>query len=360
MLNEIGSNFWISPEDIQVGGYLVPPDNFGCAGSDYVWMSTGRSAIALVLDTIEARNPNISKIAVISPFTCHTVIEPFLVRGYELHTYHVNTQLMAKSDDILKAIKKYNAGVVLIHRYFGINTIPYIDAITPYLKSLGIEFIEDCTQTMYSTFMKANADYYVGSIRKWCGVPDGGFAVCKIGTFDNKPTSFDNKLQNMKKRASLEKYEFVFEGKGDKQDFLNHYREAENILDFQNNYYAISDLSINIQSHLNIEKMKNVRRRNFSIISEGISDMTDIEVIFKELNIDEIPLYCPVLCKDRKVVQSLLVRNAIFAPVVWPKADCCPNVDVDSEYLYNHILCIPIDQRYDLDDMDRIIKVLKS
>ena len=23
------------------------------------------------------------------------------------------------------------------------------------------------------------SDYFVGSIRKWCGVPDGGFAVCK-------------------------------------------------------------------------------------------------------------------------------------------------------------------------------------
>ena len=54
------------------------------------------------------------------------------------------------------------------------------------------------------------------------------------------------------------------------------------------------------------------------------------------------------------------MANRIYAPVVWPKADCCPEVDKDSEYVYEHILCIPIDQRYDVDDMERVVKVIKS
>lgn len=360
MLSEIGSNFWICPEEMNYENCLTTPAQFGCEGSDYVWMSTGRSATAFVLDTIENRNPNVRKVAVIPPFTCHTVIEPFIAKGYKVFTFHIGQDMEATADDILKVVKERNASVVLFHRYFGINTIRDIDGIIPELRASGVVVIEDCTQNLYSCYQKSDADFFVGSIRKWCGVPDGGFAVCREGKFENKPTSFDQSLQEAKKVASIEKYEFLFESKGDKQVFLNHYREAEDLLDKQNRYYSISALSSTIQSNLNVEEMKNARRRNFGIITKGLTDVNGIKVIFKGLQDGDVPLYSPILCSSRYNVQQILVKNAIYAPVVWPKADCCPDIDSDADYLYEHILCIPIDQRYDIDDMQRVINVLKQ
>lgn len=62
MQSEIGSNFWLSPDDV-IGSNVIPsPDIFNCAGSDYVWLSTCRSAIELVIRTIEQRNPNVKKV----------------------------------------------------------------------------------------------------------------------------------------------------------------------------------------------------------------------------------------------------------------------------------------------------------
>lgn len=360
MLSEIGSNFWITPDDTKEGGSIGSPLKLGCNGSDYVWMSTGRSATALVLDTIEERNPSLTKIALIPSFTCHTVIKPFLERGYQLYTYHVDIHLTSSYQDILSATKKSKAGIVLIHRYFGFNTIQDINSITSELKNMGTVLIEDCTQTMYSLFPKTDADYFVGSIRKWCGVPDGGFAVCREGVFNNKPSTFDTKLQYLKKIASLEKYDFLLKGKGEKQIFLNHFREAENILDSQDRYYAISDLSAIIQSNLDSHQMSESRRRNFLIISNGLMGIGNIEVVFAELKKGEVPLYCPILCRNRFDIQQLLVKNAIYAPVVWPKADYCPEVDKDADHLYNHLLCIPIDQRYGIDDMERVINILRK
>ena len=46
MLSEIGSNFWITPDEIQGDIKTISPSIFNCAGSDYVWLSTGRSAIS--------------------------------------------------------------------------------------------------------------------------------------------------------------------------------------------------------------------------------------------------------------------------------------------------------------------------
>ena len=102
MQSEIGSNFWIRPEDINLKSSIIIPKQFGCNGSDYVWMSTARSATSLILDTIENRSVNVKNIAVIPSFTCHTVIEPFLAKGYKIHTYHIDRELQADANDILE------------------------------------------------------------------------------------------------------------------------------------------------------------------------------------------------------------------------------------------------------------------
>lgn len=361
MLSEVGSNFWITPEDLKQDFFSeIDIAQFGCDYSDYAWFSTGRSATSYVLNTIELRNPDVKKVAVLPPFTCHTVIEPFLQRGYEIHTFHVDRNLMSTASDLLDEVEKHQASVILFHRYFGFDTVKDIDTIVPQLKRKGVVVIEDCTQCLYSSFHKSDADYYVSSIRKWCGVPDGGFAICKDGSFANKPSQQDRKLQDAKKAASILKYEYLFERKGDKSIFLTKYREAEDILDSQKTFFTISELSKSIQCNLNIQQLKSKRRKNFEIIANGLADAKNIKVIFSVLNEDEVPLYCPILCEDRQAIQTILVKNSIFAPVVWSKADCCPQVDADTDYIYEHILCIPIDQRYSIDDMERVVSVIKS
>lgn len=361
MQSEIGSNFWICPNDLNLESSEINPKQFGCNGSDYVWMSTARSATSFVLDNIENRNGG--KIAVIPSFTCHTVIEPFLAKGYEVHTYHIDRELHVDANDILGVIKSTGASVFLFHKYFGWNTIANLENIVPELKRLGVVTIEDCTQNLYSAFNRADADYFVGSIRKWCGVPDGGFAVCKEGHFENKPKNVDIELETAKMEASILKYKCLFEGKGDKQTFLKRYREAEDILNCQNKYYSISNLSTIIQSNLDFTSLIKKRRENFKVLVdciESIDDKGKVKLIFKRLNENEVPLYCPILCEERGKVQSFLAQNNIYAPVIWHKAECCPIVDEDADYVYDKILCIPVDQRYDSDDMRRIVTVLNG
>lgn len=361
MQSEIGSNFWITPKEINSDSpFEIKINQFGCIGSDYVWLSTGRSAISFVLDTIEFRNHNVNKVAILPPFTCHTVIEPFIAKGYEIQTYHVGRGLKSSTVDLLNVIETCQAGIILFHRYFGVDTTEDIDTIIPILRKKGIIVIEDCTQCLYSSFSKSDADYWVGSIRKWCGVPDGGFAVCRDGNFINKPIQMDEDLQKAKKEASILKYEYLFEGKGDKSVYLTQYRKAEDILVAQKQYFTISDLSKSIQSSLDVEFLKAKRKANYEIIAKGLIGCDSTNVIFETINKDEVPLYCPIFCKDRQSVQKELVRYNIYAPVVWPKADCCPTVDEDTNYIYNHILCIPIDQRYGADDMERVVSVIKS
>ena len=360
MLSEIGSNFWISPNEGSGGKSLGSPLQFGYKGNDYVWMSTGRSATRLVLQTIEERNLNVKKVALLPPFTCHTVFEPFMDFGYEIHTLPINQYLSISADDILRCQEKYGAGVVLVHRYFGFDTLPDFNKAVKVLQRKGVVVIEDCTQCLYSSFPISDADYVVASIRKWCGVPDGGFAICKEGYFTHKPTQTDKAMVEAKRIASELKYQFLFEGKGDKPTFKAKYREGEELLDNQTDYYAIGELSAAIQAELDVEILKTKRRANFKVLMNGFQDIEGIKVVFNTLPDDVVPLYFPILVKDREPVQSLLADNDIYAPVVWPKADHCPTIDEVAETIYDKILCIPIDQRYDVDDMQRIVNVINK
>jgi hypothetical protein len=361
MKKEIGSNFWLSDEDIKKDTRsLSSPSIFNCNGSDYVWLSTCRSAISLVIQTIEERNPNINKRVCLPAFTCNTVFEPFINAGYEFYPLNVGKDLGSNAQDLLNTILESKVGIVLFHRYFGFDTLYNIDSIIPILQKNGISIIEDCTQSMYSNIDRINADYYVGSIRKWCGVPDGGFAVCKHGYFSNKPQSYDIDLEKAKYEACLMKYNFLFNNKGKKEDFLIGYREAEDILDKQDRFYNIAPLSIKVQSNLDVDWMKNKRQENYRTLLNLLNKSNNIIPVFEELPENVVPLYFPILCMNRKEIQSTLVQNSIYAPIVWPKDEKCPKISIDSDYIYDHILCIPIDQRYSSDDMERVAEILNN
>ncbi len=360
MLSEIGSNFWINPNEELKDRPLGGPEQFGCKGNDYVWLSTGRMAISYVIKTIEERNPRLKKTVILPPFTCHTVIEPFLNKGYEAYYYPINDRMETSADQILQCVRDHDASIVLFHRYFGFDTINEADRLCYELHRQNKFSIEDCTQCLYNEDKKSNADFWLGSIRKWQGTPDGGFAVCKEGFLNNKPNQTDISLEQAKVIASYAKYKFLFDHEGDKPAFLQLYRNAENILESQKDFYSISLTSRKMQSNLDVNFLRNRRRRNFQILLSGLLNSHDVRPMFSCLNDNIIPLYFPMITNDRTLLQSHLVQQDIYAPVVWPKADCLGEVCEEAEYMYEHLLCIPIDQRYDIDDMNRVVETINN
>ena len=358
MLSEIGSNFWLNPYDLLPDCPLGSPSQFNCNGEDFVWLSTGRSAIKYVLLDIEARNPKLKRVAVLPSFTCDTVFEPFLKTNYKLYFYPVNKNLTTTSEAILDTVLAHDASVVLFHRYFGFNTLDsQIDRMCETLRKLGKYSIEDCTQCLYSGFSRSQSDYTVGSIRKWTGTPDGGFIVSRRDLFSQKPNQTDMTLEQAKVKASYYKYRFLFEHKGDKGEMLAMYREAEDILDNQTDVFAISEMSARVQANLDVNNLICKRKENYKILFQSLKG--PIKPLF-ELEKSVVPLYFPILVEDRTSLQKHLVDNAIYAPVVWPKDEQQPTQCEGAENAYQHLLCVPIDQRYNTDDMNRIVSVINK
>ena len=360
MLKEIGSNFWINPNTKLIDKEIQPPIQFGCEGKDFVWLSSGRSAIRFVIKTILERNPSHVKSVLLPPFTCNTVIDPFVEAGYEIHYYNIDKNLNIKINLLLDNVLAKRVGIVLYHRYFGFDTLSgNIDQLEKIRKS-GIIIIEDCTQCLYSNFNKQLSDYTIGSVRKWFGIPDGGFAVCANGSFIDKPTSYDETLEKAKKIASFNKYKYLFESIGEKSQYLQQFRDAEEILDKQRDWYSISDFSVKLQNNIDVAELSHKRFDNFNTLLNNFPNFTKIEPLFKHIVREITPLYFPIIVEDRTSLQQYFTNNDIYAPVIWPKPKYQPIVCDNAEYLYEHLLCIPIDQRYSKEDMNRVISVLQE
>ena len=61
------------------------------------------------------------------------------------------------------------------------------------------------------------------------------------------------------------------------------------------------------------------------------------------------------------MLQQFLAQHHIYATVIW----ACPKefenkINDEARYIYDHILCFHIDQRYNTEDMEYIVEVLRK
>ncbi len=360
MYEEIGSNFWLnryaylSDKEISLD-FLV-----GVKARDIVFLSTGRSAIRYVLEHIS--RPKTGKpVALLPGFTCHTVIEPFLQMGYEVYFYGVDKHLECDIAKLKRDVQSCKPNVILFHGYFGFNTLKGLRQPVEDFRNDGVVIIEDVTQTLYSDFNHLHADFYIASLRKWGPLPDGGFAASTRRNFKLKPKIVDTKVQEAKLRALHAKYLYMMENEGDKTEFLKLFEIAEETLTRQQGYYTIGDYSRNVQANLDLRLLSEQRRTNFNILSKAVKDIMVFRPLFLTLPVEVTPLYFPVyvvgIC--RRIAQSFLAKYNIYCPVIWPKPPHYPSgTNKTVDWIYDHILAIPCDQRYGVNDMERIGLVL--
>lgn len=353
---EIGSTYWLDPKAIE--GLPVKsfkrPDILG-VGESYV--SSCRTGIGLVLDELHANN----KIALLPSFTCESVLDPFLKRGYEVHPYRIDKSLDINPNNFVEDIKKYNPSVVLIHPYFGFDTTNAIRDIIQPLRQDGIIFIEDMTQSMFSSFKPLKVNYYVGSIRKWMPIPDGAFT-----TAINRNTEEDEELVDAKLKALTEKGEWIVNEMGSKKQFRQDFVKAERILDSRTKAFSMSSVSREIYDRTDIAKLRQQRYDNYfhlqHFLGSDASLRKNLEPILVMENDKVCPFhYCVYVKEGRKELQQYLADKDIYATVIW----ACPKefeseIDETGRYIYEHILCFHVDQRYSEMDMERIIKELKD
>jgi hypothetical protein len=349
---EIGSEFWIDklPNEYKVG---IPEwiNRFG----NSVLTSCGRGAISLLL---QIAKPKI-KTALLPAYMCETVILPFIEHGYVCYFYDINMDMTPN----IASIEKYmDIGVFLHAGYYGFPTNEGLSDVINRMKSESIIIVEDVTHTLFSDYPRFDAnDYYVGSLRKWMGLPSGGFLASR-NPIDARP-GINESFASYRKEALQMKSHYMNDGSEVlKEQFLKLFANGEKVLNSDLKPYHIDAASLGLINILDQEQLKEKRRSNYRALLDGLRDIKYIKPVFDNLEDGICPLFYPIYIEENRTeIRRNLTSEKIYCPIHWPipvqiKLDNLSN----TEKIYSTVLSIPCDQRYGITEMERIITVLKE
>ena len=318
-MSEIGSEFHRMP--IENGhGFMLPR----CGSLVF----SGRTAIEAVLKNLPDAHT-----ALLPSYCCDSMIMPFRDAGIDVRFYRVWW------NDGLKAEIDGSADILLWCNFFGYqNKMPDFDGV----------IIEDITHSLLSAIPShPRADYLVASLRKWEPINCGGY--CSVQVNGTEPPE---EFVNLKTAAMKLKTEYLKELKAEKKEqFLQMFGESNHWLAEHYSGLSIDSFSRAYLDRADVEKQRRIRRENARVLYEGLSKTVQFMFPIEDM---DCPLFVPILLPNRDEVRKHLTKNEIYCPVHWPKPDGCES------NIYNSELSLICDQRYRIEDMERIVSVLKE
>lgn len=289
---------------------------------------SGRTAIETVLKETFGVNT-----ALLPSYCCDSVIEPFRKAGISVSFYDVNHK------DGLKINLFQNADVLFWCNYFGFETeMPNFNGI----------IIEDITHSLLSDVShNKRSDYWVASLRKWEPIYCGGY--CSV---NKKLKSPPDEFLTLKANAMNLKTEYLLNSDEQKKKmFLSQFKKSNKWLADNYSDLGIDEFSKAYIENVPVAEQREKRRKNAHVLYAGLKNKVDF--LFEEKEMD-CPIYVPIIIhKNRSAVLQSLIEKRIYCPTHWPhpKAECESN-------LYDSELSLICDQRYNENDMERIVSAL--
>lgn len=331
--SEIGSEFW--------DAFVSERENTIFA-NDVKWFLSGRVALRYILEDISEKG-GIKTVALPS-WCCDSMIIPFIDMGIDVSFYSVYVENGMLKQDIRQC---FNCDALLVMDYFGY--VGFIDCSEFH----GI-VIRDVTHSVFSNAY-TDADYYFGSARKWSGLWTGGFAWSKDKWVAKKYVlEIDYEYIDLREQAMKEKAKYI-DGCSNSKEYLLRFARAEEILDSKSKVQDAADRDIYCARHLDVENMKAKRRQNAKALLEHLSNVA----IFPTVKDNDCPLFVPILVPNgkRNELRKFLIQNEVFCPVHWPVTEY-HQLDDKTKKLYDEELSIVCDQRYNINDMNRICQLI--
>jgi len=329
-MREIGSEFWDVPK--------TENDNRVFSES-MQWFLSGRSALQAII----AEFRNCHTVALPS-WCCDSMVKPFIDVGMKVHFYPVYI------DEVFVQDVRFDCDVLFLMDYFGYEGRP-LD-----LSGYRGVIIRDVTHSLFSSIY-TDADYYFGSLRKWCGVWTGGYAWAKDGRqFQVDMNTHDRGYTELRKKAMELKCEYI-NAHGTDKSYLGVFGEAEEALESVGIVPAANQ-DVNAAMKLDVNYVKVQRRKNAEILRSAFPDW----LIFKKMKDTDCPMFVPVLVPngERNELRRHLINNEIYCPIHWPVSEYHQLGDKKIENLYANELSLVCDQRYTEEDMNRMVDVIQA
>jgi len=233
-------------------------------------------------------------------------------------------------------------------------------------KNRDVIVVEDHTHDPFSPWaLQSQADYAMASLRKTLPIPDG--AIIWSGKNLSLPKACKSESDGAYKRLSamLLKRAYLNGGNVSKDTYRQLEIESHDSLnDVEND--KISAFSANVLSSLDIKQFRGRREANVKhFLNLALSEQErNWQPLFSSWENGSVPFNSIIVCRNREIRDFLrqhLISKSIFPPIHWPQPhDGMTSKDLEAIDLSNRILTIPTDQRYSLNDVSRVVTIIKE
>lgn len=304
-----------------------------------------------------------SKTVLIPAYTCQTVITPFEEVGWQCEYYSIKRNLRIDLKGLDNAIAKHKPSLLVVHPYFGMDLKEEELVALNGIKEKGIAIVLDLTQCLFSTNPYPFASFIVASYRKWMPIPDGGYLInntdsVKIQQPETENGEFtDREIAAMYLRGQY----FGNEEQRTKAISIRLSKAADHTADSNIMPHKMSQVAYNLMAKEDLDTIQKRRFSNYTYLFNHIRESEKVtKVCHNMAAVTTAPLYFTIFVQDRPSLQRLLAQDSIYAPVIWPVEDERVLIDDEIKYIYEHILAIPCDQRYDEDEMRRAVEIINN
>lgn len=353
---EIGQWYSIKPEHLTETN--VKKDT-----SNKKYFSIGREAIAHILKTNRFRKKRV----LLPNFTCFTVLDPFTQDGWKLCFYRYHRDLTIDDKYFREVFNKSKPTICIFQSLSGMGFNAVENDLIDYTHKTGCMTVVDQTQDIYNSKNNPAVDYYCGSLRKWYPFPDGAFLYSEKYPIDG----CDNLKENNVNRTSMGLCMFArhLDSTYVNPFFSYLFRfmwtfSVSYIAGTEITSHTMSSYSRSVLSQQNETANSQIRIQNFRYIYQEIKELKAVKSAFNDISrLQCVPLSFPVYVKNRNRFSAFLRSNGISTQVLWGKPPYIKehiSLDKTTEFIYNHILSLPCDQRYGLRDMKKMIDVIRE
>ena len=312
----------------EYGGYIEFESQ---PGTEYhkeaIALNCGRNCLAYL---IEARG--IKKIY-LPYFLCASVGDICRKYNVEIQYYHIDSKFRPIFDiDIHK--KEY----IYIVNYYGQISVNEIKKWEKKYPNLILDF----AQSFFQKPIENSDTLY--SCRQYFGVSDGAYLYTKSQIDRNIELDFSyDRMRFLMGRYEKTANEFY-------REYVENNRRFREVPILQ-----MSKLTHNLLNGICYEKVKKRRTENFKILNEALG-------VYNRLKLDEPEgaFMYPLFIKNGAEIRKELQSKNIYIPTLWPDVfKVCQKSELEYDMAEN-ILPLPVDQRYDKDDMEILSKVVSE
>lgn len=301
----------------EIGGYfgLHMSESKNAVLNNGICLNTARNCLRYVIQAYQIKE------IYIPYYTCPVVWQAIQKENCKINFYHIDEKFMPKE------IFEEDA-FILYTNYFGV--------CAKNVKALAQKYKNLIVDNAHAFYMPKYGIASFNSLRKFFGLSDG--AILNIDKL--LPENFDidisyHRFSHLLKRIDVSA-QFGYE------DFCTNEKNLDN-----EPIKLISNLTRNIFSTIDIDFVKKKRLENFKTLDKFLFKTNELKI---NLDLDDVPMVYPYLVESETLRQKL-IKNKIYVAQYWTALP----IDSQEGKFQKYLLPLPIDQRYDENDMQRIL-----